>query len=144
MPAPPRTMVSELPWTSQLKPSRGDQSGLPLGTLLVSMGSVGLAATAALVTCEERKGTSMRRPGVTGAHRAGRGRARPEVSGRRTGLPVGIEPGALGLGQDERRVGAGRAHVANEGDGAEQFVRELALGLVGGQLGADRVGRVAV
>src|SRR6266850_7211109 len=52
-PAPPRTTVLDSPSTSQLKPARGDHSGLPLGTLLVSMAS-GPLSTVWLRTARER------------------------------------------------------------------------------------------
>jgi hypothetical protein len=63
-PAPPRTIVSAFPSTSQLKPSRGDRRRLPLGTCPVSMGNAAFVARAGLVFADERIGTSMRKPGV--------------------------------------------------------------------------------
>src|SRR5678815_1618421 len=68
MPTPPRTTVVPLPSASTLKPSRGDQSTLPLGKTPVSMcraASPGLLIRFGLLTGDLKYGTSARMPAVT-------------------------------------------------------------------------------
>ena len=57
-------MLSAVPITSQLNPTRGDHCGFPLGTLLVSRGKVALVASVTFCGAAERKGVSTRMPGV--------------------------------------------------------------------------------